>query len=87
MHLTVQQLAFLMDLRKGARPAIAAQDASVIGPLIRADLVRWDDNPSETGTRRRPQGSSFALTETGALRLAEHEKQASLPEWGSHRET
>ena len=80
MDLTVEQLAFLTDLRSGARRAIAAQDASVIGPLIRANLVRWDDDPSEAGNRRKTQGSSFTLTETGASCLAEHETQTGLPE-------
>ncbi len=84
MDLTVEQLAFLKDLRKGARRAIAAQDASVIGPLIRANLVRWDDNQSEAGGRHKPQGSSFTLTETGASCLAEHETRASAPEWRRH---
>jgi hypothetical protein len=41
LDLTPEQMAFLADLRKGAFRAIAAQDASVSGPLIRANLVRW----------------------------------------------
>ena len=45
----------------------------MIGPLIRANLVRWDDDPAEAAKRRRPPGSTFALTSLGAEFLAEHE--------------
>ena len=75
MELTREQLAFLADLRKGTCRATAAQDASVIGPLIRSHLVSWDDDRREVGTRRKPQGSSFTLTELGEAFLAEHERQ------------
>lgn len=75
MDLTREQLAFLADLRKGTCRATAAQDASVIGPLIRSHLVRWDDDPREAGIRRKPEGSSFTLTELGEAFLAEHERQ------------
>jgi hypothetical protein len=78
MNLTREQVAFLADLRAGARSAVAALDASMIGPLIRANLVRWDDDPSETARRRRPPGSTFALTALGSQRLAEHETQQRL---------
>jgi hypothetical protein len=70
MHLTREQLAFLIDLKKGTCRANAAQDASVIGPLIRAHLVRWDVDPSEAASRRNPQGSSFSLTLLGEACLA-----------------
>ena len=83
MDLTQEQLAFLADLRKGTCRATAAQDASVIGPLIRSHLVRWDDDPREAGIRRKSQGSSFTLTELGEASLAEHERQNSrLGGWG-----
>ena len=58
-ELTPEQLAFLADLRERTCRATAAQDARVIGPLIRTNLVRWEDDPSEAGTRRRPRGSTF----------------------------
>lgn len=73
MDLTREQLAFLADLRKGARRATAAQDASVIGPLIRANLVRWEDDPSKTAGRREPRGSTFTLTTLGEASLLEHD--------------
>ena len=80
MDLTAEQLAFLADLREGSRRAIASQDASVVGPLIRANLVRWDDDPRKTGTRHKPQSSSFTLTELGARCLVEHETPQRLLE-------
>jgi hypothetical protein len=73
MELTRLQLGFLVDLRTGACRAVAGMDAGVIGPLIRANLVRWDDDPAEAARRRRPPGSTFALTGLGAQSLAEHE--------------
>jgi hypothetical protein len=79
MDLTREQLAFLTDLRRGTRRATSAQDASVIGPLIRANLVRWDDDPSAAAGRRKPPGSTFTLTPLGETCLAEHEAQGHLP--------
>ena len=73
MELTRLQLDFLVDLRTGACRAVAGLDAGVIGPLIRANLVRWDDDPAEAAKRRQPPGSTFALTSLGAQSLAEHE--------------
>jgi hypothetical protein len=73
MELTRLQLGFLIDLRTGSCRAAATLDAGVIGPLIRANLVRWDDDPDEAAKRRRPPGSTFALTSLGAQSLAEHE--------------
>jgi hypothetical protein len=78
MDLTREQADFLAGLRKGTCRASAAQDASVIGPLIRANLVRWEDDPGKAGTGRKPQGSSFTLTELGEASLAEHEQQDAL---------
>jgi len=77
MDLTHEQVTFLADLRKGACRATAAQDACVIGPLIRANLVRWDVDPSETAGRRQPPGTTFTLTFFGETRLAEHEAHES----------
>jgi hypothetical protein len=73
MELTRLQLGFLIDLRTGSCRAAAALDAGVIGPLIRANLVRWDEDPDEAAKRRRPPGTTFALTSLGAQSLAEHE--------------
>jgi hypothetical protein len=73
MDLTREQLAFLADLRKGARRATAAQDASVIGPLIRANLVRWEDDPGKAARRRESWGSTFTLTTLGEASLLEHD--------------
>ena len=81
MDLTREQVAFLADLRKGSRSAVPALDASMIGPLIRANLVRWDDDTSDEARQRRPPGSTFTLTALGEQRLAEHDGQqgASRP--------
>ncbi len=75
MDLTRKQMTFLADLRKGACPAAATQDASIIGPLIRANLVSWDVDPSDAAGRRNPPGSIFTLTSLGEAYLAEHETQ------------
>ena len=80
MDLTREQLAFLADLRKGTRPATAAQDASVIGPLIRAHLVRWEDDTGGAGTHRELRGSTFTLTPLGEVRLAELEAEGGPPD-------
>jgi len=73
LDLTPEQKAFLTDLRKGACRATAAQDAGVIGPLIRANLVRWDDDPRKATGNTKPSGSSFTLTSLGEACLAKHE--------------
>ena len=73
MELTKAQLSFLADLRLGALRAVAALDACVIGPLIRANLVRWDDDPADSAMRRQHPRTTFALTSLGAHYLAEHE--------------
>lgn len=71
MELTREQLEFLTDLKRGTLRARAAQDASVIGPLIRANLVRWDVDPSGEANRRNPAGSTFSLTQLGETFLAQ----------------
>lgn len=76
MDLTRPQVTFLAELRKGTRRATAAQDAGAIGPLIRANLVRWEDDPRKAtrrGPRRSPLGSTFELTGLGEASLAAHE--------------
>ncbi len=73
MDLTNEQMAFLAGLRNGSRRAVAAQDASMVGPLIRANLVQWDDDPGQAAKRRRPPGTIFTLTSLGEQYLAEHE--------------
>lgn len=80
MELTKAQLFFLADLRLGALRAVAALDACVIGPLIRANLVRWDDDPADVAMRRQPRRTTFALTSLGARYLAEHEACRRLME-------
>jgi hypothetical protein len=75
MDLTREQLAFLTDLRTGACRAVAAMDASFIGPLMRTNLVRRDDDKSEAARRRLPPGTTFALTSLGEQRLAKHAGQ------------
>ena len=75
MDLTQEQMAFLVDLKKGTCRATAAQDASVIGPLVRANLVRWEVDPSEAASRRNPKGSTFSLTPLGEAYLAERVMQ------------
>ena len=78
MDLTREQMTFLAELRKGACRATAAQDASAIGPLIRANLVQWDNDPDEAARRRKPPGSIFVLTVLGEACLAEHEAQERI---------
>lgn len=73
MELNDAQLAFLCKLRTGSCRAVAALDASVIGPLIRANLVQWDDDPADAAKRRARGGSSFALTSLGERVLADQQ--------------
>jgi hypothetical protein len=60
-HLFDGSLAFSAYLRMGTCRATATQDASVIGPLIRANLVRWDDDPSKAVGRREPTATPTLL--------------------------
>jgi len=78
MDLTEDQMRFLAELRKGACRATAAQDAAMIGPLIRANLVRWDDDPGEGVGRDGPRRSTFTITAGGEAVLAEHEARQGL---------
>jgi hypothetical protein len=59
--------------RSAGRCAVATLDASMIGPLIRANLVQWEDDPDEAAKRRRPPGTIFTLINLGEHCLAEHE--------------
>ncbi len=79
MHLTSEQAGFLAELRKGACRATAAQDAAMIGPLIRANLVRWDDDSNQAARRREPRGTIFTLTALGEALLAQHDAQKGWP--------
>jgi len=45
-----------------------------------ANLVRWDDDPSEAVTRRKPRGSTFNLTQLGEACLGKHKRQECLPD-------
>jgi len=78
MDLSLPQLTFLADLRSGARRASARLDASMVGPLIRANLVQWDDEPGDAARRRQPPSTIFTLTEPGACLLADHEAKRCL---------
>ncbi len=78
MQPTESQVTFLTDLRGGARRASAEMDASMVGPLIRANLVRWDADPSAAARRRRPPGTIFTLTGLGAQLLADREAGCAL---------
>ena len=78
LNLTQDQMAFLADLRKGSCRATAGQDAGVIGPLIRANLVRWEDDPSQGAGRGKHLGSSFVLTSLGEACLADHEARSPM---------
>lgn len=70
---------FLADLRRGPCRAAPQLDAGVVGPLIRANLVRWEDEPGEAARRRQPPATTFALTNLGAQILREHETQTAHP--------
>ena len=48
----------------------------MVGPLIRANLVQWDDEPGDAARRRQPPSTIFALTELGACLLAEREARS-----------
>jgi hypothetical protein len=78
MEPTTSQMTFLAGLRDGARRAAARLDASMVGPLIRANLVQWDDEPGDVARRRCPPSTTFSLTRLGALLLAEHEARHCL---------
>lgn len=82
MQPTAPQVTFLTDLRRGARRATAAMDASMVGPLIRANLVRWDEDAGAAARRHRPPGTVFTLTSLGAQLLAEREAGGVLASQG-----
>jgi hypothetical protein len=67
MEPTSPQLTFLAELRRGPRGADAHLDASMVGPLIRANLVQCDDEPGDAARRRRPPSTIFALTPAGCM--------------------
>lgn len=69
--LTAEQLAFLDELSRAPRSAGAQVDAAVVGPLIRANLVRWEDDPGAAAQRHLTRRSTFSLTESGAQALAD----------------
>jgi hypothetical protein len=66
MQRTPAQWTFLADLARGSRATIACQDASMIGPLIRAELVAWTDDAGGPPHRRAEPNATFALTMLGA---------------------
>jgi hypothetical protein len=71
MELTEAQLKFLVSLSEAPVAAGHEVDASVVGPLIRANLVRWDDDAGAEAKRRLTPRSTFTLTPAGAQLLAE----------------
>ncbi len=78
MEFSDERVAFLLELQKGARRALASMDAGMIGPLIRANLVRWDDDPSTAARLRDLPGSTFTRTEQGQRMLAEYEARRGV---------
>jgi hypothetical protein len=74
--LSAKQLAFLSDLRAAARPARADLDATMIGPLLRAGLVRWGGAPEKANGSTRHSHDTFVLTRLGARRLADYKSFA-----------
>jgi hypothetical protein len=78
MQPTGPQLTFLTYLRGGTRRASTDIDACVVGPLIRANLVRLDDDPAAAARRRRPPGTIFTLTSLGAQLLMDRETGCAL---------
>ena len=77
LQLTPAQWTFLADLRRRPRAAVASQDASMIGPLIRAALVAWTDDADALPFHRAERRSNFALTMLGAQHLAERDTGGS----------
>lgn len=65
MDLTAAQLIFLRALSQHPAAARRSVDASVVGPLIRANLVRWEDDAGATARRSLTPGSTFTLTPEG----------------------
>ena len=74
--LSASQLAFLIELQAAARPARADLDATMVGPLLRAGLVRWGSDPHKGQGAGRP--GTFVLTRLGARRLADHKARGSV---------
>lgn len=69
LELTAAQLSYLRALSQHPAAATHNVDASVVGPLIRANLVRWDDDAGAPARRRLTPGSTFTLTPEGAQLL------------------
>jgi hypothetical protein len=76
MQLTPAQWTFLADLRRGPRAAIACLDASMIGPLIRAELVAWTDDADHSSHHHAEPNASFALTLLGASHMGARDLDA-----------
>jgi hypothetical protein len=63
--LSPAQVAFLVSLVSGPRPAADCQDAITVGSLMRLNLVAWD----EIRHRRRGRKSTFSLTSAAVTML------------------
>ena len=74
--LTSAQWSFLAGLRHGPHAATADQDASVIGPLIRSELVDWSDDVIVPRNRRMLPSATFTLTPRGAAHLVKRQADA-----------
>lgn len=71
MELTTAQLEFLCSLRQASVAAAYNVDASVVGPLIRANLVRWEDDAGAAARRSLTPRSTFTLTLQGVQLLVD----------------
>lgn len=76
--LSAKQLAFLTELQVAARPAKADLDPIMIGPLLRAGLVRWGSDPLKPRGRWGSGSPTFVLTRLGARRLADHKARGAV---------
>lgn len=69
MELTTAQLRFLCSLSRAPIAAAHSVDAGMAGPLIRANLVRWEDDAGDAARRSLTPRSTFTLTPEGAQLL------------------
>src|SRR5690349_6194723 len=65
--LTPEQITFLVSLLSGPRRTDDCHDAITVGPLLRLNLIAWDEPDHRLKGRRRP--STFTLSEAGIRAL------------------